>query len=159
MGWINFQSCSDLMKLRMRPSTPIELAHHEKLLSKNLKIWTQYSNEWAGRGGHPERWWPSVQDDQDDTHLRTRLCPRQDVRPHVTSASCQDDWWRILHRRQPCHLWGWCWIFFCRSEIVISKVVLDFLRHRCILLPPNLPMQAVLAQARYQHHLQWNFSC
>ena len=44
-------------------------------------------------------------------------------------------------------------VFFCRSEFAISKVVLDFLRHRCILLPPNLPMEAVLAQARYQHSL------
>ena len=32
---------------------------------------------------------------------------------------------------------------------ISQKVVLDFLRHRCILLPPNLPMEAVLAQARY----------
>ena len=27
---------------------------------------------------------------------------------------------------------------------------MDFLRHRCILLPPSLPLEAVLAQARYQ---------
>jgi len=39
--------------------------------------------------------------------------------------------------------------FFIDANPAIFEVVLDFLRHRCILLPPNLPMEAVLAQARY----------
>jgi len=39
--------------------------------------------------------------------------------------------------------------FFIDANPNVFEVILDFLRHRCILLPPSLPLEAVLAQARY----------
>jgi len=39
--------------------------------------------------------------------------------------------------------------FFIDANPKVFEVILDFLRHRCILLPPSLPLEAVLAQARY----------
>ena len=110
-------------------------------------LFPEVSTNSNGRGGDLERWGSLVHDHQDDAHLGTRFRSRQDVWPSLTFTSGENDWRSLLHWCQSCYLWGWPEFdaFFLSFWI---KVVLDFLRHRCILLPPNLPMEAVLAQAR-----------